>query len=214
MLRTVGIFGGTFDPVHYGHLRVALELKQALVLDEMRMLPNATPPHRDRPSASVEQRLDMLRLALSGQHDLQIDEREINRKGPSYMVDTLSSFRQELGADCSICLVVGSDSFQSLGSWHRWQELFDLAHIVIACRPGWQQDKSSEVGQLVRQRFIDDPVKLKTSPGGYILPQLVTQLAISATSIRQSILDGRSPRYLLPDSVLDFIEKHRIYSRQ
>ncbi|MCW8827926.1 MAG: nicotinate-nucleotide adenylyltransferase [Gammaproteobacteria bacterium] len=209
----VGIFGGTFDPVHFGHLRPALELYEQLSLQQMRLVPCSVPPHRPQPLASVGQRLAMLRLAVSTEPALEIDERELNRSGPSYMVDTLSSLRKELG-DTPICLCLGVDAFLGLPGWQRWRELLSLAHIVVAHRPGWQLDKRSvrsELGTLMAQHRQQDVAALRAGPAGTVLLQPVTQLAISATVVRERIGAGRSARYLLPDDVWHYIQQQKLY---
>ena len=136
MNRSLAIFGGTFDPIHFGHLRTALELMQRLEFDELRMLPCHMPPHRDNPLAAPSQRLGMLQLAVQEVSELGVDDREIERGGVSYMVDTLQSFRDELGASVSLSLVVGMDSFLTLPKWYEWERIPDLAHIVVVARPG------------------------------------------------------------------------------
>lgn len=210
-MRVIGILGGTFDPIHFGHLRIGLELLQDLSLDELRFIPAYQPPHRGTPTASGDQRLQMLRVATSDMPRCVIDEREYHRQGRSYTIDTLLSLRQELGNDIAIALIVGSDSFQSLDTWHRWTELIKHTHIVIACRPGWQNIETSAVGRQLATHFISDPSLLKKKSSGYVLPWNVTQLAISATAIRAMIKQNKSPRFLLPDSVLDIINSQQLY---
>ena len=208
----IGIFGGTFDPIHYGHLRPALEVCEALGLREMRMLPSSLPPHRDTPHAGAAQRLAMLRLALEGQSSLVADTRELEREGPSYMVDTLISLRSEVG-DEPLCLVLGADAYLTLESWHRWRELPELAHLVVAHRPGWRLEESAPgLRELFGGRHVQSPAELATQSSGLLWLQPVTQLDISATRIRRLIAEGRSPRYLLPDSVLDYIRAQGLYS--
>lgn len=209
-MRPIGIFGGTFDPVHFGHLRVALELYQDLDLAEVRLIPARQPPHRTTPAATPEQRLALLHEALAGQDALRVDTRELHRQGPSYTVDTLTSLRNELG-DTPLCFVLGTDAFLGLQSWQRWQELITLAHLIVAHRPGWRLDTSLGIGALMRDRTIDDPRRLRDQPAGFILPWPVTQLDISATRIREMIAMGKSPRYLLPEEVLKMINDLQLY---
>ena len=208
----IGIFGGTFDPVHYGHLRPALELAELLSLQEVRLIPCATPPHRDLPQASAEHRLDMLQLAVSDEPGLVVDERELQRGGCSYMVDTLRSLREELG-DTPICLLLGSDAFMELASWHEWQQIIALAHIVVAHRPGWQLEQldRGEITELLEQSQVSSAELLAGSPAGHILLQPVTPLAISATAIRALIAAGRSARFLVPDRVWEYIDLNKLY---
>lgn len=209
--RAIGIMGGTFDPVHFGHLRIALELQQDLNLQTVRMLPCAQPPHRGQPGANAAQRLEMLQLATCDESALQIDLREYQRQGPSYTVDTLRSLRAELGDDQPLCLIMGSDAFAGLPSWHQWQSLFELAHIVIAHRPGWIR-QGTQLGDIdISARFVAQPQALHQQPAGWILPWSVTQLEISATAIRQCVRQGKSVRYLLPEAVREYIEATGLY---
>jgi len=211
MSRSLAIFGGTFDPVHFGHLRTALELKQQLEFDEMRMLPCHVPSHRDLPVASSGQRLRMLQLAVEDEPGLMVDDREIERGGVSYMVDTLQSFRDELGARISLSLVVGMDSFLSLPQWHEWQRIPDLAHIVVVARPGSQLPDSGIIERFVHARLSDSVAELKGSASGRVLFKELTPLDISASHIRQLVEQGQSPRFLLPDAVWAFIKQHGLY---
>ncbi len=208
----LGIYGGTFDPVHYGHLRTALDVKETLRISDLRFLPCRTPPHRGSPGASPQQRLRMLELALQkGDTGFSIDRRELDREGPSYMVDTLASLRGE-DFDRPICLILGLDAFAALPSWHRWRELFNLAHFAVMQRPDpTEPDWMGGLADIVRERREEDTGKLPASPFGKIVFLKVTQLAISATGIRNMIAGGKSPRYLLPDPVLAMIQSQGLY---
>jgi len=209
----VGIFGGTFDPIHFGHLRAALELYELLGLQRVHMVPCAVPPHRPQPHASVEHRLAMLELALAGEGELVIDRREVERNGPSYMVDTLASLRQELG-QTPLCLLLGVDAFLGLSRWERWLELFELAHIVVAHRPGWQLQNETmplALRQALASRWLESAVQLQEKPAGGVWLQGITQLAISATDIRERVAAGYSANYLLPASVWQYIQQYGLY---
>jgi nicotinate-nucleotide adenylyltransferase len=209
-LAPIGIFGGTFDPVHFGHLRSALELLEQLPLAKIRFIPCRQPPHREAPVASPEQRLMLLRLALAGESRFMIDERELVRLGPSYMVDTLASLRADLG-DTPLCLILGTDAFGGLTRWHRWVELMELAHLLVMKRPGEPLPREGRLGKLLEACSIRSPSQLRQQAAGLILPLEVTQLAISATRIRALIRAGQSPRYLLPDAVWDYIQEKHLY---
>ena len=212
-LAPLGIFGGTFDPVHYGHLRPALELREQLRLGEVRFIPAAQPPHRGTPTASSGQRLVMLQRAVAGIAGFTIDERELQRSGPSYMVDTLRSLRNEVG-ERPLVLLLGLDAFLGLPGWHQWQELTSLAHIAVATRPGWEREQlqaRAELHELLALHGSDDPVVLRQSRAGRIVMAPVTPLAISATMIRERLREGFSVRFLLPDDVLSYIEEKRLY---
>jgi len=207
----IGIFGGTFDPVHFGHLRPLLEVQQALGLNEVRLIPCFIPPHRETPGASAEQRLAMLELAVVNTPGFVVDQRELQRGGPSYMVDTLQSLRDELGSRKSLCLILGLDAFVALDRWHQWQRLTELAHIVVMQRPGGLLPKTGAVAELLEQRQVLDVVELQQQPAGRVYFQSVTQLDISATAIREQLAHGQDVRFLMPDSVRHYIETHGLY---
>jgi nicotinate-nucleotide adenylyltransferase len=207
----IGILGGTFDPVHFGHLRPALDIQQALGLAELRLLPCRQPPHRDPPHATPEQRLAMLRLATRGEAGLTLDERELLRDGPSYMVETLLSLRAELGAERPLSLLIGMDALHGLDRWHRWRELVDLCHLVVATRPGWTAPQDGAVAQLVRERQVAEATALHARAAGKLMFCPVTLLDISASRIRALLAEGKSARYLLPAEVLEYIHKAGLY---
>jgi len=208
----IGIYGGTFDPVHYGHLRSALEVKEALELEELRFLPCGQPPHRRMPEAPAHQRLKMLELALlHAAPGFRIDTRELDREGPSYMVDTLVSLREEVAGE-PLCLILGMDAFAGLPAWHRWRELFDQAHIVVMRRPDAPElDIDDAWAGLITGRRVTEKGRLRLKPAGLVYFVEVTQLAIAATQIRRLIQAGKDPRYLLPDAVLDLIREQQLY---
>jgi nicotinate-nucleotide adenylyltransferase len=203
----IGIYGGTFNPVHYGHLRTALEVGEFFELDELRLIPCCLPPHRDEPAVSGEMRLQMLKIAVANTSGLQIDRRELDREGPSYMVDTLASIRAER-PDQPLLLFVGSDAFAGLESWYQWQRLFDYAHVVVMTRPGYSKPALVD---FLRQRLCDDRYLLRKQCGGRLFFQAVTALDISATAIRHMIAAGRNPQFLLPDGVIDYIRQQKLY---
>ncbi|WP_346837260.1 nicotinate-nucleotide adenylyltransferase [Microbulbifer sp. SAOS-129_SWC] len=214
--HTVALFGGTFDPVHFGHLRMALELQQALGFDQMRLLPSHQPRHRQSPGVSPERRRQMLQLALDGCDELQLDLRELNRGGPTYTVDTLEELRSELGDDVSISFCMGLDSLLTLPSWHRWERLLQLAHLVVATRPGWQLPQRDAGGAETQVAALLDECRgeaedLKRESRGRLVVREQTLLPISATRIRHLVARGKSPRFLLPAAVLQYIEDNRLY---
>ena len=206
----IGILGGTFDPVHHGHLRTALEVVEALDLDQLRFVPCNRPPHRAQPGTSAQQRLRMLQVAVRGEPHFYVDQREILRSGRSYSVDTLASLRAELGAT-PLCFVIGMDAFLELDTWHRWRELYRLCHFVVMRRPGVGEDYGPRFGRLVETRLVTCVAALRASACGKVLVWPVTQLEISATGIRQLIQSGHSPRFLLPDAVLTLIDEWALY---
>lgn len=214
----IGIFGGTFDPVHFGHLRSALDVKQAMGLREMRLVPAFQPPHREPPIANPGQRLTMLRAAVGNEPDLLVDNCEMKREGESFMVDTLSSLREKLG-DEPLCLILGADAFLQLDQWHRWEKILQLAHIVVIHRPGWELEvnkASADIRRLWDECHVDTLAEFEKQASGKksagkIFLQKVTPLNIAATSIREMVAEGKSPRFLLPDPVWNLIRMHGLY---
>lgn len=206
----IGILGGTFDPIHFGHLRAALEVFQELGLEEVRLIPSHTPPHRAAPVGSPDQRLRMVQAAVEGVAGLRVDRCELERGGTSYTVDTLLSLRTEAGAR-PLCLILGTDAFCGLGAWHRWRELPALCHFVVVQRPGWEPPRDGTAADLLRAGETRDPAQLKRAGGGQVLRYTVTQLDVSASRIRADIQAGKSPRFLLPDAVWRLIQKEGLY---
>jgi nicotinate-nucleotide adenylyltransferase len=207
----VGILGGTFDPIHIGHLRPALEVYEHLGLDEVRLVPCHVPPHRRRPRASAEQRLRMVELAIEGEPGLRVDDRELRRPGPSYTIDTLEGLRAELGDETGLCLIMGMDAFAGLPSWHRWRELTELAHIAVSHRPASPASLDLDLGDWLDSVRTEDPAELREAPCGRVIFVAVTQLDISATTIRRRVEAGLSPRYLTPDPVAAYITAEGLY---
>jgi len=205
------VFGGTFDPVHYGHLRSALELVERLQLARLRLMPCATPALRDAPTCSAEHRAAMVELAVAGEPRLVCDTRELRRPGRSYTIDSLMELRAELGAGPGLCMVMGCDAVLGITGWHRWRELLDWAHIVILARPGWALPQAGEVAGWLQDHRLEDRDTLADGPAGGIVIEELRPLDISSTEIRQLLAAGLSPRYLLPQSVLEYIETNELY---
>lgn len=213
-MQPIGILGGTFDPIHFGHLRLAEEMAEGLGLSQVRFVPAGLPPHRFQPQASPPQRLEMTKRAIAGNPLFSVDEREIAKATPCYSVETLAGLRRELGADPPVCLLLGADAFLGLNTWHKWRELFALAHIAVARRPGFSltaQAMPDELRRELEPRMQDGGGGLANLPAGRIVQREIAALAISATRIRSQIKAGESPRYLLPDTVLDYIREQHIY---
>ncbi len=209
--RIIGIFGGTFDPVHFGHLRAAQEARDVLGLSDFRLLPAGSPPHRSNTFAPAEHRLAMLRLAVSSHPGFSVDDREVRRAGLSWMVDTLEEIRREEG-ETPMLLLIGQDAANALDTWHEWQRLFDLAHLVIMRRPDSLVSYTGELLIQMQRRQAGNIAQLKQAMAGLTLPLEVTQLDISSTAIRRQLAEGRSPGFLMPDSVIEYIRRHRLYS--
>ena len=214
----IGILGGTFDPIHYGHLRLAEEAADACGLARVLLIPAALPNLRTAPRTPAHHRLDMARLAAEGNPRLQADGRELKREGTSYTVDTLTSLRAEFGASCPLCLILGADAFLRLPAWSRWLKLFELAHIVVATRPGYDLNatagQAAELGAEWHRRKAVDPAELRGQPAGAITSIEIPLLEISATDLRSRLARGTSVRYLLPPAVLDYISAHHLYENQ
>lgn len=206
----IGIFGGTFDPVHVGHLSSALDLLVANVFDCIHFVPCKNPPHRAPPVASAQQRLQMLRLALAGQPGFVLDEREYQREGYSYMVDTLASVRGEFN-DTPIALVIGSDAFSQIDQWQQWQRLLEYAHLVVLTRPGASMECPQVVQRWLAQHQVAELQRLKSTLCGSILMIKGRQLEVSASELRDRIGAQSSIRYLVPEVVNQYILENNIY---
>ena len=209
-MKPIGVFGGTFDPVHYGHLRTAFEMLEALQFDEVRFVPCGDPPHRGKTFATAEQRLAMVVAATGEQPGFVVDDRELRRAGPSYTVETLDSLRREFPRH-PLGLIVGMDAFINLPTWHRWTEILDLAHVVVAHRPGWRAPDYGPLGELLAERGTHKVEKLHEAPAGFVHIHAVTQLEIASTDIRELIGIGRSPRFLVPDPVIRVMDEFGCY---
>jgi len=212
-MQPIGLFGGTFDPLHYGHLRTAFELWQALKLAEVRFMPTGSPPHREQPQASAQLRLAMVTAAVAQEPAFVVDDREVRRTGVSYSVDTLTELRAEY-PQRSLCLLLGMDAFLGLPDWHRWRELLDLAHIIVAHRPGWRAPTMGPLGEVMVDRGTGSVRDLHEQRAGRIYVHAVTQLEISSTELRQLISQGRDPRYIVPEEVRRIIRETRCYAAE
>jgi nicotinate-nucleotide adenylyltransferase len=212
-VNPIGIFGGTFDPIHFGHLRAAFELTELLGLEKVLFVPAADPPHRGSPLADAATRLAMVRAALEDEEEFVVDEREIGRPGPSYTVLTLEELRREHG-DRSLVLMLGMDAFLGLPTWHRWSELLGLAHVAVAHRPGARLPSTGELGRLLGERRAGGRDEIRATPCGRIFVHPGTQLDISSTDLREALRAGRDPRYLMPEPVRRMINATGIYARQ
>ncbi len=213
--KPVGLLGGTFDPIHYGHLRLAEELAEELQLEQVRFIPAGRPPHRGQPRAAAAHRLEMARRAVAGNPRFVIDTREIERDAPSYSVDTLSALRAELPPATPLVLFMGGDAFLGLTTWHEWLRLFDLAHIAVAHRPGYSlaswEDALPDALRKQLTRRSEQAAEIAEKPAGRVFLHTITQLDISASQIRDRALRGKSLRYLLPDSVIHYINENHLY---
>lgn len=212
LIKPIGIFGGTFDPIHNGHLYLARELYQQLDWQAVRFIPCQQPVLAKQAYATAQQRLTMLKLALANQPNWLIDERELKRSTPSYMIDTLSSLRAEL-PNIPLCLILGSDNLANLPQWHRWQELIALTHFVVAVRPGYALPTQGPVADLLQKRAITNPQQLQQQAAGSICISNITPPAISATQIRQQIAQGLTPHDAIPAVVWQYIQQQHLYKQ-
>lgn len=212
----LGLLGGTFDPIHHGHLRLGIEARQHLGLLRIRLIPAGQPPHRARPRTPAEHRLEMTSLAIRNISDFELDASEVLSQQPSYTVATLERLRAELGAEQPLVLILGADAFLGLAGWYRWREIFGLAHIAVATRPGYVLADALYGGELADEcpeRLTQQVQALANAPCGSIVPFTIPSLEISATLIRHALANGEDARFLLPGPVLDYIQHHHLYSR-
>jgi nicotinate-nucleotide adenylyltransferase len=210
MKRAIGILGGTFDPIHNGHLQPALEAMSALQLAELRLMPNHIPPHRPQPVASSAQRLAMVQLAAAELPGVCVDDRELRRHTPSYTIDTLIELRQER-PDTPLCFLIGMDSLLGLPGWHRWQELTDYAHLIVSVRPGWHPELSAELAAFVTAHRAPSAQAVHQQLAGYVVWMQNQPIALSATELRSQLAQDEPPVGLLPQKVADYIRQQGIY---
>ncbi len=224
MNKPIGLLGGTFDPVHFGHLRLAEEAYEALDLAHVLWIPTGVPPHRHVPRVSAAQRLNMVQLAIAGNARFELDASEIATTQPAYTVHTLARLReaQNRGGDGEnetdrtrpLLLILGSDAFLGLTTWHRWRELFDYAHIAVATRPGFElhpTDMAPPLAAEYTQRLASASEVWLGKSAGYVVPFAMTPLAVSASLIRARLAAGLSARYLIPDPVREYIDQQHLY---
>lgn len=213
----IGILGGTFDPIHHGHLRIAQEALEQCGLAQVRFVPCGTPPHRAAPQAEAKSRWEMVRLALNGHPDFLVDVHEVFRTDPCYTVDTLAALRAELGEQQPLCLILGGDAFLQLHTWHEWKRLFELAHIVVLQRAGGpplgnaMNSTDAALQAEYRARLVPGASALHEAAHGAIFVADMPALEISSTDIRRRCAEGRSVRYLVPDAVVNYINTHQLY---
>lgn len=213
-MPAIGILGGTFNPIHFGHLRMAQELAEKLNLEQVRFIPAANPPHKDAPAISPQQRAEMVQLAIADNSSFVLDDRELHRSGASYTIDTLQSLRNELGTTTSITLLMGSDAFTKFDTWHRWQEIIHFCHIALVQRPklhGHDGVLSKTLETFLHNHYSENPDDMHALPAGIITMRQVTALDISSTAIRQAIKSNDSVRYLMPGNVIDYIKSNQLY---
>jgi len=209
--QLIGLYGGTFNPVHNGHLSAAKEILDITGMMRMLLIPSATPPHRATPNVSAQDRFNMLSLAVERSGELYADDCELQREGKSYTFDTIVGFAKQLPKYQAICFVMGQDAFAQFYRWHRWDEFLQYCHLVVAQRPGYQRDLAPELHEL-KPAIASSSEELKAQRQGKILFVDQTPLDISSTQIRHDIAQGELNQLLLPDSVHNYIERHHLYT--
>lgn len=211
-LPLTAFFGGTFDPIHYGHLKPVTALAQEVGLEHVTLLPNHVPPHRPQPEANAQQRLTMVALAIRDNPLFSVDDRELHRTTPSYTIDTLEALRRERGARAPLAFIIGQDSLLTLHKWHRWEEIIHYCHLLVCARPGYSDTLDTPALQnWLEQHRVSDPQRLRRQPHGFIYLADTPLLAISATDIRQRRHQGLSCDDLLPRPVQRYIELQGLY---
>jgi nicotinate-nucleotide adenylyltransferase len=214
-MSVIGILGGTFDPIHNGHIRLALEAQEQLKLDQVRLIPVNIPPHRSNPVVSSEHRLTMMELAIANEPALSIDLRELESEEISFTINTLKSLRQKF-ADDALCLIVGRDAFNKIDSWKDWQDLLDYAHIIVANRPDslanqTMDDMSPELKNWIEEHQITDHTQLKNNLSGNIVFINIPMLDISSSMIRQLNSEHKNLEGLLPTTIQTYIKDNHLY---
>ena len=208
---SIALFGGTFNPVHLGHLKIAEEMADLLQVEQMRLLPCSIPPHREAPEVGAKQRLAMLRLALANQSVLMSDDLELNRAGPSYTIDTLKLVREDVGESVPLFLCLGMDVLSTIDTWQRWQELLNYCHIAVSPRPGWAQPEKGNLANWIDRHRLDNLTEVKKASHGHIYFCDLMMLELSSTAIRENIKRGESISSMTPDAVVDYIKQHQLY---
>ncbi len=208
----IGLLGGTFDPIHLAHLRLAQEAREACGLAQVRFIPSASPPHRANPGVSAAHRLRMVELAVADNPRFIADDRELLRSTPSYTIDTVATLRRDLGPNRPLCVIVGADAFALFDTWKDWRHLLDAAHVIVATRPGSTTlPAGADLRHQMLQRRTTDATALDSRPGGLLFELQITAMDVSASRIREDLAAGREPRYLLPDSLLGYIASNHLY---
>ena len=211
----IGLFGGTFDPIHIGHLNTAIRLKEKFQLKEMRLILCARTPHRSAPACSMVDRKKMLSLAVSEKkyQDLIIDDIECKRTGLSYTLDTVSELRNQIGSEAPMYLCLGMDSFLSINTWNHWKDLVSMAHIIVAKRPGSEPPKSGEVHDFIKKYQSINLQNLSNAPSGNIFLAEMIPMSISSTAIRKAIFEKDYPYKFLPEKVIKYIKENQLYKK-
>tara|TARA_Y100000590_G_scaffold223407_1_gene252714 strand:+ start:9468 stop:10130 length:663 start_codon:yes stop_codon:yes gene_type:complete len=211
MPNLVGIFGGTFDPVHNGHTETIRSLLNLITFKEIRVIPNGIPPHRPSVIASTSERLQMVSMAFNSLDNIVVDDREIKRRGPSYAIDTAKEVINLYDSCSSICWIMGTDAFSSIDSWHRWEEFLDLVNIIVMSRPDKTIDKNTISYKILKERQIDNKEDFISSKKGKVLSIKVRPVKVSSSKIRHNIFSGKPVDEMIFQEVAGFIERTKLY---
>lgn len=215
MVSNIGIFGGTFNPIHFGHLRMAEELAENLQLNEVRFIPSANPPHKTTPTVSAQDRAHMVKLAIASNPIFTFDEIELLRTGASYTIDTLIALRKTVGKQTGLSLLMGTDAFRHFNTWHRWDEMLHYCHIVLVARPETTNQAHAPLDQtleaFLKTHYAQNVDALRQTTQGVIHMQAITPLSISSTDIRERVKNAKSINYLTPQMVVDYINQQHFY---
>lgn len=211
MNKIIGIYGGTFDPIHNGHLHVANTLLTELPFQEIRFIPCFEPVHRQSPIATPEQRLHLCELALENQTKLIVDSREIQREGKSFMIDTLKSLRTEF-KDFPLALIIGADSLETFQTWKSWKQIIDYAHLLVVNRPESVSPQDLTLQDMIKKCVTTDKEKLNTQLSGLIYFAYIPPSPVSATKLRQQLSSAKDISHFVPKNVFDYIRAQHIYS--
>lgn len=215
IVSNIGIFGGTFNPIHFGHLRMAQELAEHLQLDEVRFIPSANPPHKTTPIVSAQDRAHMVKLAIAGNALFTLDEIELLRTGASYTIETLIELRKTVGDQTRLNLLMGTDAFRHFNTWHRWEEIIEYCHIVLVARPQPSNQPHAPLNEtlegFLKAHYVEDANALQQAAQGVIHMQAITPLSISSTDIRSRVKHRKSINYLTAQTVVDYINSQQFY---
>lgn len=208
------LFGGTFDPIHYGHLRPVQALAKQVGLEKVILLPNHVPPHRPQPEATASQRLEMVKLATQDNPLFAIDTRELEKNSPSYTIETLTELRREMGPEKPLAFIIGQDSLLSIHSWHGWEQILNNCHLLVCARPGYAtQFSDPKMQNWLLEHQTTDATILNQVANGYIFIGDTPLMNISATDIRKKLSSGDTCRDLIPEAVLQYIHQQHLYQR-
>ena len=210
MSKLIGVFGGTFDPVHNGHTKIIQNLLELLPFDEIKVIPNGQPPHRTS-VCSNNDRLEMVNLAFKGINQISVDEREIHREGPSYAIHTAREILEEYYQD-NIIWIMGSDAFSEIDTWFEWEDFLNIINILVMARPGSEIDSTSMAGTLILERQTSNIDDLSYGAGKILIVD-IDPINISSTQVRSNLAVGETVNELILEDVSDYIDSGKLYTK-